>query len=54
MKDTKKTDCVAVTHNISGGIYVVSRSVYSDKTLEKLNYTILKRGDCLQLDREYR
>lgn len=54
MKDTKKTNCVAVTHNISGGIYVVSGSVYSDKTLEKLNYTILKRGDCLQLDREYR
>ena len=54
MKDPKMTDCVAVKHNISAGIYVVSRSVYSDETLEKLNYTVLKRGDCLQLDREYR
>ena len=52
MKDPKITDCVAVRHNTSGGIYVVSG--YSDKELEKLNYTILKRGNCLQLDEEYK
>ena len=46
----KTEDCTSVKHNISGKIYVVSG--YTDKTLEKLNYTILKHGDCLQLDKE--
>jgi len=54
MKDPKVTDCIAVKHNISGGIYVISASAYSEKVLEKLNYTILKRGKCLQLDKEYK
>lgn len=54
MKDPKITDCVAVKHNKSGKIYVISRIAYSDKALEKLNYTVLKRGNCPQLDGEYK
>ena len=51
MIDPKITDCVAIKDNVSGRVYVVSG--YSDKTLEKLNYIVIKRGDCLQLDKEY-